>query len=281
MRAIDMHCHIPTEEGMRPFAHFQAATSGYYKMSEREKPVSEAEFARMLTDLRVKAVLVSVDAESATGQRGTSNDHIAHLVETYPEAFLAGYACVDPWKGKAAVAEVERAIRVLGLRGVKFHPIVQAFAPNDRRFYPIYELCSSLRVPVQFHTGMTGVGVGMKGSGIHLKYGHPLALDDVAADFPDLTIIACHASWPWQDEMLMVLLHKSNVFNELSGWSPKYFTEALKREIAGRLQDKFLFGSDYPALTHERLFADWEAGGYTTQVLEKVFYKNAERLLDL
>jgi hypothetical protein len=281
MKAIDMHCHIPTEEGFCPFAPFQAATSQYYKMTEREGVMAAADFARMIIDADVKAVLVAVSAESATGQPGTSNDHIADLVRTYPEAFIAGYACVDPWRGKAAVAEVERALKDLGLRGVKFHPILQAFSPNDRRFYPIYEVCSSLGVPIQFHTGMTGVGMGMKGSNIHLKYGHPLALDDVAADFPDLTIIACHASWPWQDEMIMVLLHKPNVFNELSGWSPKYFTDALKREISGRLQDKFLFGSDYPAITHKRLFEDWEAGGYSSEVLEKVYYKNAQRLLKL
>lgn len=273
-----MHCHIPTQEGLRPFAPFQAGTSQYYKMSEREQAISAADFARMIIGLDVKAVLVAVNAESATGQPGTSNDHIAELVATFPEAFIAGYACVDPWRGKAALAEIERAVKELGLRGVKFHPIVQAFQPNDPRFYPIYDLCSSLGVPVQFHTGLTGVGMGMKGSGIHLKYGHPLALDDVAADFPDLTIIACHASWPWQDEMLMVLLHKPNVYNELSGWSPKYFSAALKREIAGRLQDKFLFGSDYPALTHERLFADWEAGGYPADVLAKIFHGNAQRL---
>lgn len=278
MKAIDMHCHIPTEEGLRPFAPFQAATSGYYKMSERERAIPAADFARMVCSHDVRAVLVSVAAESATGQPGTSNDHIADLVATHPEAFIAGYACVDPWRGKAALAEIERAVKVLGLRGVKFHPIIQAFAPNDSRFYPIYDLCSSLGVPIQFHTGMTGVGLGMKGSGIHLKYGHPLALDDVAADFPHLSIVACHASWPWQDEMLMVLLHKPNVYNELSGWSPKYFSAALKREIAGRLQDKFLFGSDYPALTYDRLFADWENGGYPPEVLEKVFYKNAQRL---
>jgi len=276
-----MHCHIPTEEGLRPFAPFQAATSRYYKMSEREEAIPAEQFARMLIDLDVKAVLVAVAAESATGQPGTSNDHIAELVAGYPEAFVAGYACVDPWRGKAAVAEIERAVTVLGLRGVKFHPIVQAFMPNDRRFYPIYELCSSLGVPIQFHTGMTGVGLGMKGSGIHLRYGHPLALDDVAADFPELNIIACHASWPWQDEMLMVLLHKPNVYNELSGWSPRYFSDALKREIGGRLQDKFLFGSDFPALTHERLFTDWEAAGYAPEVLKKIYYKNAQRLFGL
>ena len=81
--------------------------------------------------------------------------------------------------------------------------------------------------------------------------------------------------------MIAVLVHKENVFNELSGWSPKYFSDTLKREINGRLQDKFMFGSDYPALSHERLFKDWDALGLKSEVLEKVFYKNAERLLGL
>ena len=281
MRAIDVHCHIPTEEGMQPFAPYLQATSKYYKMGDRQKVLGEDEFAQMLVDLDVKAFPVSVNAASATGQAGTSNDYIAALVGRHPEAFLGGFACIDPWAGKAAVLELERAIRNLGLRGIKFHPILQQFHVNDRRHYPIYELASTLKVPVQFHTGVTGVGMGMKGSGIHLKYGHPLAIDDVAADFPELTIIACHPSWPWQDEMLMVLLHKPNVFNELSGWSPKYFSTALKAEISGRLQDKFLFGSDYPALTHQRLFEDWEAEGYRPQVLEKVFHQNAQRVLNL
>jgi len=266
---------------MRPFAPYLAATSSYYRMGERQQATGEDAFAEMLVRLDVKAILVSVNAESATGYPGTTNDHIASLVKRHPDAFLAGYACVDPWRGKAAVIELERAIRELGLRGVKFHPIMQRFDVNDRRLYPLYELCSSLGVPVQFHTGVTGVGMGMKGSGIHLKHGHPLAIDDVAADFPDLTIIACHAAWPWQDEMIMVLLHKPNVYNELSGWSPKYFGSSLKVEIAGRLQDKFLFGSDYPALTHERLFKDWESEGYKPEVLEKIFHRNAERILGL
>ncbi len=281
MKAIDVHCHLPTEEGMRPFAPYMAATGSYYRMGERQQASGADAFAKLLVEQDVKAILVSVDAESATGHPGTSNDHIAEVVRSHPEAFLAGYATVDPWRGRAAVLELERAITKLGLHGVKFHPILQQFFTNDRLLYPIYELCSSLGVPVQFHTGVTGVGMGMKGSGIHLKYGHPLHLDDVAADFPDLTILACHPSWPWQDEMIMVLLHKPNVFNELSGWSPKYFTPALKAEIAGRLQDKFMFGSDYPALTHERLFRDWEAEGFRPEVLEKVFLGNARRVLRL
>ena len=175
MRAIDAHCHIPTEEGNRPFAPYMEHTRQYYKMAEDQSDMTAEDFAQMIIDLDVKAYLVSVNALSTTGQPGTSNDHIADLVKRFPDAFLGGYACVDPWAGKAALIEVERAIRELGLHGVKFHTIMQEFAPSDKRLYPLWDLCQSLKVPVQFHTGMTGVGLGMKGSGIHLKYGHPLA----------------------------------------------------------------------------------------------------------
>ena len=73
-----------------------------------------------------------------------------------------------------------------------------------------------------------------------------------------------------------MLLHKPNVWYELHGWSPKHFTESLKREIPRRLKHKVMFGGDYPLFKYERLFADWEADGYSQEILEKVMYKNAE-----
>ena len=165
--------------------------------------------------------------------------------------------------------------------GIKFQATAQAFFPDDHRFYPLYDLCQSLGKAVQFHSGTTGFGAGTPGGmGLKLKYCRPIPhLDDVAADFPGLTIIACHPSWPWQDEMIAVCLHKANVSMEMSGWSPKYFSDALKREIRGRLQDRVMFGSDYPVLSYERLFRDWESEGYPDAVLEKVYLRNAERIL--
>jgi len=139
-----------------------------------------------------------------------------------------------------------------------------------------------LGVPVQFHMGTTGLGAGLPGGlGIKLDYSRPIPyLDDVAADFPDLTIIACHPAWPFQEEMLAVLLHKGNVYQELSGWMPKYFPESLAREVNGRLQDKCMFGSDYPALSPGRWLEEFEAR-YKPEVVEKVLYKNAQRILKL
>ena len=79
-----------------------------------------------------------------------------------------------------------------------------------------------------FHTGHSGIGTGMPGGGgIRLKYGNPMAIDDVAVDFPDLPIIMAHPSFPWQDEAISVCLHKPQVYIDLSGWSPKYFSPTL------------------------------------------------------
>jgi hypothetical protein len=81
--------------------------------------------------------------------------------------------------------------------------------------------------------------------------------------------------------MIAILLHKANVYNDLSGWAPKYFSDALKREVNGRLQDKFMFGSDYPEIPVKRWLEEFEKGGYKPEVIEKVFYKNAQRILGL
>jgi len=281
MKAIDVHCHIPTIIGLKPFDPYFKAMGDYYKYDYKGMVHTEEEFAEVVKASNVKAIILGFDAETATGLERIPNEYVMDLVKRFPESFIGGFASVDPWKGKAALHEIERAVKELGMMGVKFHPPVQQFFTNDRRFYPIYELCSNLGVPVQFHTGTTGVGINMKESRIHLKYGQPLHLDDVAADFPNLTIIACHPSWPWQEETLMILLHKENVFNELSGWNPRYFSPALKKEINGRLQDKFMFGSDYPAFQFNQLFEAWEAEKYKPEVLEKVFLKNAQRILNL
>jgi predicted TIM-barrel fold metal-dependent hydrolase len=281
MKAIDVHAHLSTKEMMGDaLGKYNEAMQKYYKFEVKFK--SAEEMAQDFIRADVKGILMGWDAETASGLPRLKNDELADIVKKFPDAFLGGFAGIDPWKGAMAIAEAERAIKELGLMGLKFQPAVQAFFPNDRPFYPLWEKCQELGVPVQFHSGTTGIGAGLPGGmGIKLRHCQPMLLDDLAADFPDLTIIACHPSWPWQEEMIAVLLHKANVYNELSGWSPKYFSESLRREIGGRLQDKFMFGSDYPALTHERLFADWEQAGFKPEVLEKVFWKNARRILKL
>lgn len=271
VRAIDMHIHPPTAAFMRSVAGLE--TGGR----------TPEQIAQEFRDLDLLACPIAWDTETTTGRPAQTNDEIAQMVKDFPDVFIAGWACVDPWKGKAAIQEVERAITQLGLMGLKFQQAAQAFYPNDRRFYPLYRKCVELNIPVLFHSGTTGYGERQPGGGgVHLKYTRPIPyIDDVAADFPQLTIVAAHPSWPWQEEMIAVALHKPNVFLDLSGWAPRYFPDSLKHEINRRLQDRVMFGSDYPVISPGRWLDEFEKEGYKSEVVEKVLYKNAQNILGL
>ncbi|WP_303641302.1 amidohydrolase family protein [Actinomadura madurae] len=172
--------------------------------------------------------------------------------------------------------------RGAGVRGIKFHPSLQGFAPDDRSAYPLLEVAAEHGVPALFHTGQTGIGAGMPGGGgIRLGLSNPMLLDDVAVDLPDLTIIMAHPSFPWQDEALAVATHKPNVYIDLSGWSPKYFPPQLVRYANSLLQDKVLFGSDFPVITPDRWREDFAKLEIKPHVRPKILKENAVRALRL
>jgi predicted TIM-barrel fold metal-dependent hydrolase len=122
----------------------------------------------------------------------------------------------------------------------------------------------------------------MRGGGsVRLALSNPMLLDDVAIEFPDLTIVMAHPSFPWQDEALAVATHKPNVYIDLSGWSPKYFPPQLVRYANSLLQDKVMFGSDYPLITPDRWLADFGNLDIKPQVRPKILKDNAVRVLNL
>ena len=280
-RAIDMHVHLPTagflDGAIRPYT---GAAEKFFRGAVPRREMEEV--ARLYREMDITGVLLAWDAETATGLPPLTNDEVADVVKTYPREFI-GFASVDPWKGERAVTEIERAITELGLSGAKFHPGIQAFYPNDTRFYPLYEKISELGVPALFHTGTNALGAGTPGGmGVKLDYTRPIYLDSVAADFPQLTVIGAHPAWPWHDEMLAIIGHKSNVFMDLSGWSPKYIPKAIMDEARSRLQDRILFGSDYPFITPERWLNDFDKlEGFSPEVRQKILHDNAARILKL
>jgi predicted TIM-barrel fold metal-dependent hydrolase len=108
-----------------------------------------------------------------------------------------------------------------------------------------------------------------------------MPIDDVAVDFPDMPIIMAHPSFPWQDEAISVCLHKSQVYIDLSGWSPKYFSPTLIQYANTLLKTKVLFGSDYPLLTPDRWLADFEKIGIKDEVRPLILKENALKLFGL
>jgi predicted TIM-barrel fold metal-dependent hydrolase len=226
-------------------------------------------------------VVFTVDATAGTGHPALSSEEIADLAAEHDDVLIP-FGSVDPHAGVMAVRQAHRLVTGHGVRGFKFHPSLQAFEPNDRRYYPLYEELQELGVPALFHTGQTGIGAGLPGGrGIKLRYSAPMLLDDVAADFPQLTIVLAHPSVPWQDEAISIATHKANVYIDLSGWSPKYFPPQLVRAANTMLRRKVLFGSDFPLLTPDRWMEDFAKLDIKPDVRPLILKDNAARMLGL
>ena len=279
--AIDVHVHVHADQHghLALDDELNAAAAKYFKGEPYDPTVPE--IADDYRRLHMAAVIFTVDAEAATGQPALSNEEIADLAAQHSDVLIP-FGSIDPARGAAGIRAARRLVEEHGVRGFKFHPSFQGFLPNDFRVYPLYEELQSLGVPALFHTGQTGIGANMPGGGgIRLKYSNPLHIDDVAADFPGLKIIMAHPSFPWQDEALSVATHKQDVYIDLSGWSPKYFPPNLVRYANTLLQDKVLFGSDFPLITPDRWIADFEQLDIKDTVKPKIMKLNAAKLLGL
>jgi predicted TIM-barrel fold metal-dependent hydrolase len=281
LSAIDVHVHVERDGHGRLSLDDELldAAAAYFKGTPHHPTVPEIAAAYREWDMA--AVVFTVDAEAATGQPLLSNEEIAEAAAHHADVLIP-FGSIDPGRGVAGVRAARRLVEEHGVRGFKFHPSLQAFSPNDVRHYPLWEALEELGVPALFHTGQTGIGAGLPGGrGIKLRFSDPLLLDDVAADFPGLTVIMAHPSVPWQDTAISVATHKANAFIDLSGWSPKYFPPQLVRAVNTNLRHKVLFGSDYPLLTPERWLRDFAALEIKDEVRPLVLKDNAVRVLGL
>ncbi|WP_026930769.1 amidohydrolase family protein [Glycomyces tenuis] len=280
--AIDMHVHAEISESGHTSLpdDLMAASTAHFSSAEERSPTIDR-IAAYYRERRMAAVVFTVDAEHATGRPPIASEEVAEACGRHPDVLIP-FGSVDPWRGAAGVATARRLAADHGVRGFKFHPSLQRFDPSDRMAYPLYEALEELGLPAVFHTGQTGIGAGLPGGGgIRLRYSNPMLLDDVAADFPDLTIVLAHPSFPWQEEALAVAVHKPSVYIDLSGWSPKYFPPILVRYADSLLKRKMLFGSDYPLLTPERWLADFAELDLKPEVQPLILKENAARLLGL
>ncbi|QEN15953.1 amidohydrolase family protein [Mycolicibacterium sp. ELW1] len=279
--AIDFHTHVEVDaSGHCAYDDELAeATGRYFKLG--------ADYFTRVDDLaayyrrhNTAAVVFTIDAHTVSGRQPNS---VEELIEgtVRNNDVLIPFGSVDPWDSDS-VRRVQELTGDYGVKGFKFHPSLQGFEPNDRRFYPIYEAIAAAGVPALFHTGQTGLGSALPGGhGIKLRYSDPMLLDDVAADFPDLTVVMAHPAVPWVDSQIAIASHKANVYIDLSGWSPKYFppqlVSALKRQLGG----KALFGTDHPYIALDRWRQDFEALGIDPAVARTILKENALRVLRL
>jgi uncharacterized protein len=279
--AIDVHTHaeISCRQPDDDYANeIEEQKKKYFKSGN---PPTILETVAHYRERKIGLVMFTVDTEFEIGRRRIPNEEVIEAAAANSDMMLA-FGSVDPHKGKMGLREVKRLIADHKIGGFKFHPTCQGFFPNDRMAYPMYEAIAEAKLPAIFHSGHSGMGSGLRGGGgLRLKYSNPMHLDDVAADFPDMTIIIAHPSWPWQDEALSVCLHKPNVYIDLSGWSPKYFPPQLVQYANTQLKHKILFGTDYPVITPDRWIKDYDEAGFRPEVRHLIMKDNAIKALGL
>ncbi len=280
MKMIDIHSHWGTKRG---YVLRTAEELAQQKKTWNSEPkyATEDQMADHFRQSNVRAVLdfgftkfIPLDEARAVHDYGFATER-AHA-----DAIIGHWIHIDPHTGLEGVRELRRCIEnAPGFIGFAVSGSGSG-PPSDPAWKPFYELCTDAKIPALIFVGTTGLGAGLPGGGgILLDDCHPRHLDQVAAKHPQLQIVAARPGWPWQAETIAVLLHKRNIWYEVHGWSPTYFTPDLKHEIPRRLRTRVMFGADYPLFTYERLVRDWRSEGYAKDVLEDVFVNNAERFL--
>jgi uncharacterized protein len=279
---IDLHSHWATARGYPLRTPAQLAQQKAVFGSEPSY-LTEDEMAAALRAAGVGAMLdLGYSAELPVDEVADLHDYAFEVQRRHPDAILGHWLHISPVLGRAAADELRRCIEAApGFVGLCVSGTTARLSPTDPAWTPLYKLSLEAQIPVLILVGHTGAGAGLPGgAGMVLDHCHPRHVDAIAAAYPDLTIVAGRPAWPWQSEMVSILLHKPNVWYELHGWSPRYFTPELKREIQHRLRSRVMFGADFPLLTYERLFRDWAAEGYSADLLEDVMRGNAVRLLE-
>ena len=280
MRLFDLHSHWGTKRGYVLQTPEELARQ-QHTWGSLPRYDSEEEMADYFRRNEVRAILdFGFTKRMPLDEVRPYHDYAIDTQRRFPDVIHGHWLQIDPRTGRAGADEMRRCIEASsGFIGYCVSAAGMGYPASDPIYDPFYELSLETRRPVLVLVGYTGAGAGLPGgSGVKLELCHPRYVDELAIRYPALTIITGRPAWPWQDDMIAVMLHKPNVWAELHGWSPKYLTEPLRRDIARRLMRRVMFGADYPLFRYERLVEDWRSLGFKEEVLERVFHRNAEEL---
>jgi predicted TIM-barrel fold metal-dependent hydrolase len=279
---IDVHVHPWTREFMKKNGPIMKACD-FFRLDVAKLPSSTGQLLDEMDEAGVtKAVILGQDTRAtknpAFRNYTLSNDEVAKLAAKSRDRLIP-FAGVDPNAGKTALAELKRSVRALGMRGLKVHGSANSVYLNDRKLmFPIYEYCEEAGIPVLFHTGTTGLG------DTEIRFSKPELVDEVCQRFPDLRVVMAHFGWPWPEVTVAIALRSPNVFIDVSGWKPRYLPPSIMPYLNGILQDRFLFGTDYPMLRQTEWMDDFRrnlAPKLRPGVSDKLLGGNARRLLEL
>jgi predicted TIM-barrel fold metal-dependent hydrolase len=293
VRIIDMECTVP-----KPGGESEGGSTGAYGGGgnapagalEQPKGYGMANYARIFkgrAEARTQAqvaldeyveMLGRVGVERAV-PFGTTNAEAAELLRAYPDRFI-GLARMSAHDGMRAVRELERLVREEGFRALGVSALADKLPASDRRFYPLYTKAAELEIPVRIYCAMNYA------NDRPYDLGHPRNIDQVAMDFPELTIIAGLGGWPWVNDMIGLLRRHPKLHCDTSAHRPKYIGqpgsgwEMLLQFGNTLVQDKVLVGLSpgLIGLPYETLIQEYLSLPLKEAVKEKWLYGNAARV---
>lgn len=284
MNIIDARVRLPQDQrNSGEYSAPRRQTEQYDRVLNLTEKMNSGSLTGLLAALDGEGVKRAVmHAESEGGEDADQlNIDLRAVLDAHPERFV-GVGCVDIANPSptAVVAQVRRA-HELGFVGVSFQSAFFGLDIDARHLYPLYSRAEELGLIVAVHTGITY-------SRMHpLHHERPEMLDQVACDFPDLNLIACHAGWPWATEFAAVARRHPTVYLEFGALAPKYVAkpgtgwDALFGMMPNVLRDQVLYGSDWPMMQPSRAIREWRDSGLPDVALEALLAGNAARLFGL
>ena len=253
---IDMHAHFWERDSIqKDMARLLDSVAEETGVQDKEA-FFDGSLERLIREMDEagidKTVLLPLDYEFLYAGGNFSfkdyNNQAGKYMKACPDRIIA-FAGIDPRREKAGVEELRRCVEEMGVKGLKLWTVT-GFAPDEDRFYPLYETAADLGLTILVHTGL---GPGDS----YLKTCRPLHVDRIAVDFRDINFIMAHVGVPWIEEALAVSMKNKNVYVDLSAWQgthvrlPVALPQVLSQAklMHGGLH-KVLFGSDWPLFTH-------------------------------
>ena len=268
MKIIDVHTH-PCFHGSLMSEEFRVAAT------ENGIDFTLEGFLKEMDDNGVERAV-------AISESGQGDPHVAALKS---DRILPAIAVDYRVNDKQFLKTLEAALSNGIFKAIKLWVGYYHFAPNERKCLPIYNLAQRYAVPIIIHTGDTWISVTKKCLS-KVRYSHPLHVDEVAVEFPEVKFVLAHSGNPWIDDASELAYKNENVFVDISGWFlgeisgpyARLMLEKLNFIVAYTGCDKILYGSDWPLVRMEPYIRFVKEAGLSEQDLRKVFYDNALRV---
>ena len=204
-------------------------------------------------------------------------EYIYEACRAYPPRF-SGLAGIDPLRGIAGLKELDKAVHEYGFVGAHLYPHWFGQSPDAAIYYPYYARCAELGIPIMMQVGQCLV---YRSDNRLATVARPMALDRIAIDFPELTIIGIHLGYPWTEEMISVANKHRNVYMAGDAYAPKHWGPAAVHFANTYGQDKFMFGTDWWVIDPERAMKEVQELGMRPVSKRKMLRDNAIKVFNL